>query len=331
MRELISKILTLWFLFLSVGAGEGDDTAQEATDDGDDMFGGEDDEGSEDESTDTDTDSDSDDDSDDDDSEEDEGDDDDDEEEDEDDEEDAESDDDDADESGEGGEGGVDPAALSLTRNWESRLEGMKANAQSDPLAVLKNTDVEISDATRERVRKLFEEEKDIEAIVTVLQDVAPALLTAYDESRIAPMLDAVQITSRNQRLTAAVDAFDKRYPGARTPEINERMAQKYNEFKDKYGYQYADAVPPEDYFIMVGGRLPSKPAGKKKTKKGKSRRERVEEEKRRSLSTTREPGRVATPKSPKGRRGKKRSEDDEVDSTYEAVRSTRFDPFTMN
>ncbi len=334
MRRFTNTILLFWLMFLSVGAGEGKEVA-EAGDDGEDMFGGDDDADDADDagggkSDDDDSDSDNDDDSDDgDDDEEDEDDDDDDD----DDDEDAESTDDDTDSEGAGGEERVDPAiSLTLQRNWEGRMEVASKQTRPDPLAVIRNSNLEIPEATRAKVTKLFEEEKDIDAIATVLQELAPALFSAYDEARVAPVMDAAEITSRAQRLERGVTDFDKSYPGARTDDINQAMADKYDEFKQKYGYKAADAVPVDDYFVMAGGVLPKKKAESKKKpkRKGKSRKARAEEEKRRSLSTTREPSRVARPKNPKGGKGRRRKSTEDVDETFDAVQATRFDPFHM-
>jgi hypothetical protein len=322
MRSFINQLLSFWILLTTLGAGE---DAVEVTDDGDDMFGGEDDDGGEiEEDTETteeggETDDDDDDDSD---SDEDE--------EDEDDDEDAESDDDDAVSEGDGGGEGVDPAiALSIARNWESQMEAAANVRAQDPLSTLKAANVSIPDDLRGKVKQLFEEEKDIEAIVEVLKNIAPTLFGAYDESRVAPLMDAATITARAQEVTRAVDSFDKEYPGARTPAINNKMAEKYNLYAQKYGWQAADLVPPSDYFVMAGGRLPAKAKGKT-AKKRSTKADRMEKEKRRSLSATREPSRIARPKNTKGKGRKKSTDDEDVQATFNAVQSTRFDPFTM-
>lgn len=224
---------------------------------------------------------------------------------------------------------GVDPAvALSIRRNWEGRFAGA-APKETDPLAALDLVNTDIPQATRERVKQLFAEEKDIEAIQEVVKVALRPILRSYDESRIAPALTETQIALRNSRVIRSVADFDEKYPKARTPEISQKMAAIYDEFKEKAGYKRADEIPVEDYFLMAGGSLRRPRANAAPKVQGKSAQEIEEERKNKALAAARQPDRIGAPKGGKPK-AKSKGEAAEVGEVFSTIQRTRFDPFTI-
>lgn len=226
---------------------------------------------------------------------------------------------------------GVDPAVgLSIRRNWESRFDGAKDRKAPDPLAMLKAHKVTISDETRARAKELFEKEDDVGAIAAVLSDLAPQLFGAYDGSRVAPVLTEQQTVARNVKIVRDVADFDQQYPGARTKKITDGMAALYDEFKEKYGYQFADEIPVQDYFYMAGGRVKRANAAPKPA--GKSKSEQVEAGKEAALAAVRQPERIGKPKGVGGnaKPTKRQVEEREVSDLVEHISKTHFDPFVI-
>lgn len=228
---------------------------------------------------------------------------------------------------------GVDPAiGLTLLRNWESRFEATKDVKETDPLAMLKAVKYSASDDLKAKVKKAFEEERDIDAIVDIVTDAMPHFLGAYDSSRVNPVLTEQQVAARNAKLVSSIGAFDEAHPGVRTPKISERMAQYYEKIKQKYGYKRADEVPVEDYFYMAGGSLRkrgSKSGGTSGTAPNKAE---IEEQRKAAALASRTPERIGKPKNPagSGKPNKRAADAKEVQDFVGGIRETRFDPFVI-
>lgn len=225
---------------------------------------------------------------------------------------------------------GVDPAvALSLRRNWESRFDASANEKDPDPLAMVKSSKFAASDDLKARVRKAFEEERDLDAIVEIVTEAIPHYLKSYDDSRINPTLTEAQINARNARVVSSIREFDEKNPGARTPAITKRMADLYEAIKEKYGYKKADQIPVEDWFYMAGGRLKKQPkSGGTKTKAAPTKVDQEEERKAAALAAAKGPERIGKKSAPG--KGRKPSEADDVAAFVTGVKSTRADPFII-
>lgn len=231
---------------------------------------------------------------------------------------------------------GVDPAVgLSIQRNWESRFDAQKDKKVADPLAMVRSAKLSISDEVKAKVKAAFEKEDDVGAIVEVVSTLVPQLLQTYDESRVTPILTEHQVSLRNARIVRAVADFDEAHEGARTPKITAKMATLYDTFKGKYGYQYADDIPVEDYFYMAGGSLRKKGGSKAggTAPAAPSKAEIEEQRKDAALASSRQPERIGKPKGTAANGGKpsKKSRDAaEVDEFVKGLATTHFDPFVI-
>ena len=319
--KLLTQLLLFWNVITTFGEGEDDDKGEEAEeselfgddfdmDDPDAGEGNDDDEEEEEEKGEDEEDSDDDDD--------------------EDDDENAESEDDDTDSEGEGGEEdeGVDPAvARSIQVNWETRLAAEVNQDVPDIAAALDATDVVLTEAQKKRVKAYLEDEDDVGAMTEVVKTLIPRLLGTYDQNRIVPTLDEMSANERKRTLISQVDAFDKANPGARTRAVNKRMADQYDAFRKKYGWQAADKVPVEDYFFMAGGKSGKKKTSSERKKAASSKKSKAEGRKKMAAKATKKPDRLA---GKSGKPGGKKKKQSKVSETFDSIQSTamRRDPF---
>lgn len=220
------------------------------------------------------------------------------------------------------GEGGEDGGAVAnaLRQAIRARLTAEKAQSNAPE-------GVTVDIPTVEDLRKVegLEEihETDLKTIHAIASAVVQNAITSFNANAVAPMRTAVSEEKRKNQIVANLNNFNRKYPEALDTH-QDQMAVVWDEFSDEFGRDLADSISFEDLYIMAGGK--GKAAASKKVK-GVAKKL-ATDQKKKSVKSQRQAGRIAKVRSGGKRKGRKGEE--VLRQTERHIRKTNFTPFVI-
>ena len=222
----------------------------------------------------------------------------------------------------EGGDEDGGAVANALRQAIRARLTAEKAAGSKTPQAVQVNIPTLEDLKSVEGLEEVHED--DLRTIHAIASAVVENAITSFNESAVAPMRVTASEEKRKHQIVANLNNFNKKFPKALDTH-QDKMAVVWDEFSEEYGRDYADSISFEDLYIMAGGK------GKKaaSAKVDGVAKKMARDQKKQSVRSSRQAGRVAKVRAG-GARKKARPDEDARRATERHIRKTNFTPFTI-